>query len=368
MKHGWRLLLVIAVGLVVAATIWLWGPTEREAGQLRESLRDFWGVDEHGEDDDDDDDDAPSRVELVSGRPVVRLSEEQQRASGIVTEALQSATLLPEISARATVVDLSPLLELRAEVNVAAAQRDAARRALSTSRSIFEQLRQLHAEGGNVSARAVSEAEARMLAEQATMQTAEVRIADLRTAASQRWGEMLVGAALADSPAFQRLRQREEALLLVTLPPAQMLPEQSQNVFVAHEGRRSEAREAHFIDSAPSADATLQGETYFYQTAAHRLRIGMRLDVWIPVSDRALTGVKVPNSAIVWHAGSPWAYTQQEDGGFIRHQLQVPQETAEDWFVGDDVLQAGQQVVVSGGQMLLSEEYRWSIPDEDDVP
>jgi hypothetical protein len=366
MKHNGRLLVMIVIVALVATVVFLFGSGD---GDLRDSLREFWGVEDNVGivDDDDDEDDAPSRIELVSGRPVVRLSEEQLRASGIGTEQLASFTLRPEINARGRVVDASPLLALSAAAKAASAERDRAIAALSIAKGTLNQLRQLHAEGGNISARAVSEAEASMLAEQAALQTVEAKIADLRAEAVQRWGLALADAALEDGPLLQGLERRKEAILLVTLPPDRPLPADSQRAFVDRDGRSQAAVEAFLIDQAPAADALMQGETYFYRTATQRLRTGMLVDVRIPIPGQANHGVLVPSSAVIWHAGNPWAFIQREDGGFERHDLSASEETAGGWFVSND-LRAGQMVVVSGGQMLLSEEYRWSIPDEDDVP
>jgi hypothetical protein len=365
MSFGGRLLWLVVVVTVVAVALWLFSPAGGDDEAFRDVLREFWGVEERG--DDEDDDDVASRVELVAGRPVVRLSEAQRRASGIGTEPLAAYTLLPEIGARGRVTDVSPLLALRAAISAAMAQRDQASATLTIAEGTLKRLRQLHAEGGNVSARAVSEAEAGMLAEQAALQTARAKIADLRAEAIQRWGVELVDAALNDTPWFERLQRREEVILMVTLPPDQALPEDRRRAWVDRQGERTAAREAFLIDVAPTVDATLQGETYFFRTSGHRLRTGTLVDLRIPIADQGLLGVTVPRNAVVWHAGRPWVFVQRDDGGFVRRDLGEAQETTEGWFVSSG-LSAGQLVVVSGGQMLLSEEYRWSIPDEDDVP
>jgi hypothetical protein len=51
----------------------------------------------------------------------------------------------------------------------------------------------------------------------------------------------------------------------------------------------------------------------------------------------------------------------------LRRDLDVYTVTREGWIVKQG-FHAGEQIVLHGAQMLLSEEFRWSIPDEDDDP
>jgi hypothetical protein len=207
------------------------------------------------------------------------------------------------------------------------------------------------------------------------LRTDEVRVAgarqqlhSLRNEAMLVWGEELVNAAFdGETEIFQRLLDRREVLVLVGLRAGETLPPGAELIYVAPVPDRAQAQTARLVAPALRTDAALQGETYYFRISAERLRTGMRVNAWIPEGGAPEQGVLVPAEAVVWQAGKPWVYVQRDEAHFIRLSLIDPRDMGSGWFVRDN-LAAGDRVVLSGGQMLLSEEFRWQIPDEDEKP
>ena len=63
--------------------------------------------------------------------------------------------------------------------------------------------------------------------------------------------------------------------------------------------------------------------------------------------------------------GKAWAYVQIDDALFLRRAVTTERETPEGWFV-DEGFAPGDHLVITGAQMLLSEEFRWQIQGDDD--
>ncbi|MGZ5055641.1 MAG: efflux RND transporter periplasmic adaptor subunit, partial [Methylobacter sp.] len=76
-------------------------------------------------------------------------------------------------------------------------------------------------------------------------------------------------------------------------------------------------------------------------------------------------GVIIPKSALVWYMDQAFVYIKTAEEQFSRRTIDHYSATADGYFVGNGI-NAGEQLVVTGGQMLLSEELRGQIPDEDD--
>ena len=72
----------------------------------------------------------------------------------------------------------------------------------------------------------------------------------------------------------------------------------------------------------------------------------------------------VPSAAVVRHAGRAFLYVQTSDETFARQEVRLDRPTADGWFVAGG-LAAGQRVVVSGAQQLLSVELAGSTAPED---
>ena len=79
-----------------------------------------------------------------------------------------------------------------------------------------------------------------------------------------------------------------------------------------------------------------------------------------------VSGVIVPAGAVVWHAGKAWAYVKDDDeeDSFARFEVSTSDEMEGGWFnaAGFD----DDEVVVSGAQLLLSEELKYQIRNENE--
>jgi multidrug efflux pump subunit AcrA (membrane-fusion protein) len=96
------------------------------------------------------------------------------------------------------------------------------------------------------------------------------------------------------------------------------------------------------------------------------LRAGMRVVARISMGGAPVTGVIVPSAAVVWHAGKAWAYVKDDkEDSFARFEVSTADETPGGWFnaIGFD---DDDEVVVSGAQLLLSEELKYQIRNENE--
>jgi hypothetical protein len=298
--------------------------------------------------------------------PVVTLTPAQVAGAGIGTATFAREQVVQELRALASVLDLQPLIDLRARYRVADAEQALVAAGRAATRDARERLRALHADAGNVSTGRLREAEAAARADEVRGLAASRRVDDLRAQAAHRYGPELAAWALDGDPLFERLLRREDVLLLVTLAPNDRLDDATTVVFVDRDGDRARARKAYLIGAAPEVDARTRGETWLFRTDAARLRTGMRLDAWVPDPRAIVDGVPLPEAAVVWHAGRRWAYVQAGEGRYARRELAEVAVVGERVFVRAG-LDAGDRVVVRGALVLLSEESRWNIPNEEEV-
>ncbi|GAP38451.1 hypothetical protein [Piscinibacter sakaiensis] len=149
--------------------------------------------------------------------------------------------------------------------------------------------------------------------------------------------------------------------------------------------------------AAPEASAG--GRQWLYLAPGGGLAVGQRLLAHGAGDGAAREGLLVPAAAIVWHAGQPWIYVREsgrdEDEGaeaapapaspsasmpgagaaarpaeavakdrFQRRALPAARRVGEQWFVPG--LSEDDPVVVRGAQVLLSEELKSQIRNEND--
>ena len=350
---------LLGLALLVAAGFYV--ITEND-GILLSSLSD----DESDHDDDDDDDGVDAKQLLVQGSLTVKLSAETQKLAGIKTATAENITLDAEDKAHASVIDLSQLMALRSQYRNVGAELGVSRTEVNNSNAVLKRLQKINAATTNISERELQQARANLQKGNALFNALQIKQDNIRTEMLQRWNHTITDMALAEtSERFSRLINQEEYLLLLSLRPEQRLSNDTAFTYINRVDDRNTARKAYVISPAPFSETNLRGETYFLRTSAEKLRIGMRLHVWLPGTGYSGTGIGIPDEAIVWYAGKAWAYVQVDEETFSRRSLPESLHSNRGWLVNDN-FSIGDRIVISGAQTLLSEEFKWAIPDEDD--
>ena len=325
--------------------------------------------DDDDDGDDDDDDELASvdaRQQLVQGSLTVKLSTDTQKLAGIETVIAENITLDAEDKAYAAIIDISPLIDLRSRYRNVNAELEVSRSQLNNAGVVLRRLEKLNAETTNISERELQQARAGLQQQSAVFNAQQIKLDNIRTEMLQRWNPTVTDLALqAKSALFSRLINQKEYLVMLSLGPEQRLSSDTAFVYVNRVDDRNTARKAYVVSPAPYSEMNLRGETYFLRTPAEQLRIGMRLHAWLPGTGYSGTGIGIPDEAVVWYAGKPWAYVQVDGETFSRRSLPESQRTAGGWLVTDN-FSIGDRIVISGAQTLLSEEFKWAIPDEDD--
>jgi len=306
-------------------------------------------------------------VEMIEGNIAVRLPEHIQLQTGIETISLEPASYVYEQHTFGEVVNIQPLLEFRSRYNSIQSNKKIAESALLASKQEYDRSQLLHNEASNISDLQLQQAKSKWMSDSAQVQAKMKEMEDVRNEAMQVWSQSIVDWALNDSDIFKELISGEQVFLLITLGSGQVLPSDIKTILVNRNGNREDAQEAFYISPSAHTDVLSQGETYYFHTRAEKLRSGMRLDAWIPANDVPVQGVNIPSSAVIWYVDKPWVYLKKDSETFVRQPLINYKENREGLFV-EEGISAGDRVVVHGGQMLLSEEFRWSLPNEDDNP
>jgi hypothetical protein len=320
---------------------------------------------------DDDDDTKPGRssVSIIGGQAAVRMDMETQRQANIRTIQLESAEHQGEIHAYARVLDIQPLLDWWSRYRAVLTERKMAETAVQISRQEFERLKLLRSEASNISERQLQQARLQWVNDQSALDAAVNKLKDIRIQLLQGWGNVLAEKLMEDEDFSRELFERRTVLLLVILEGNAELPENTADILITEQGgNRDQAQTAHYLSQATFPDNQIYGRTYFFHTPAASLRTGVYLDAWITLrSNTAVSGVYIPQEAVIWYADKPWVYIKADEEVFLRRDIDEYTVTRAGWFVQEG-FNAGELIVLHGAQMLLSEEFRWSIPDEDDDP
>ncbi len=279
----------------------------------------------------------------ANGGTVITLDSKTQELIGLQTATLAAATRSPERKAYGRVLDSAVLVALQ---NDAAA----ARAALQAAQREYDRLKKLSAED-NASARALETAEAEMRRAQSALETAEAQL----LAAG---GKAVAGMS---PDFFQALARQECVLVRLDLPAGETAGETPTAAQLTLPGTKPPVV-ANCLGRAATADPQAQGAGFILAVtnAPATLVPGLAVTGFLQLPGEPLHGVVVPDNAVVRSDERAWIYIQTGETNFARREIALGQPTAGGWFVTNGVA-AGAKLVVTGAQVLLSEEHQTEI-------
>jgi hypothetical protein len=304
------------------------------------------------------------------GAATLALPIASQNQSGIKTTKLVATQHQSATASYGTVEAIDSLVEMRTRYLAALADGNVTRSAITIAEQNLQRLQQLNQDDKNVSDRAVQEAQASLNGEKAKLATSATLANGISDNMRQQWGATLANWAMQTSSngEFQSFLQSHEVLLKITLP-FDITPNKNTTLQISPMGSQSQIVKAQFISDAPQADNTIQGKTYYYRAPSGSLRAGMRVTTRLNTQGKASAGVIVPHEAVVWYANQAWVYQKVGAEKFIRRlvttEIEIESEAISGWYNTSGIA-ANDEVVTSGAQLLLSEELKYQIKNENE--
>lgn len=296
----------------------------------------------------------PPTVQTVNGETVVTVSPDMQRASHIDTAPLSATPVQADTTAYATVIDLQPLFDLGNRLAAARADLDTLRAQAGNSRAQFERSHALFEDDRNISQKSLQDAQAAMQADQAKLQSADATRSGLEATMRQQFGDALTRAAMTPaSDLFRRLLAGRAAVLRVTLPASYTDDAPALVTVAAPDGLPVPAQK---LSASPQGDPAVQGSPYLY-AVPRPLPVGTRTRAQVPSPTLATSALVIPERAVVWYGGQPWAYVRTAADRFTRRAV-PPDSRGDQGFIVTDGFHAGDAIVMHGAQLLLSEEQK----------
>jgi len=271
--------------------------------------------------------------------PPAQMPAATQHRLSVQTAPLAAATHTPSVSGYARVIDAGPLALLDSDLSAALA-------AAAASQADAARATALHAEDQMVAAK-VSEAAV------ATARADQAKIRLLRTRLGLEWGPALT--AMGDSGRARLIRDLAAgSAVLLRIDAA--TPAANSGGVTLDLGPNGTTR-ARILGPSRTADPRLQSAGQLAIVTgpqARLLGVGLALPVQIPAGG-GVTGVIVPDAAILRAEGQSWVYVKTGAETFERRVLDQPVATPDGLFVTSGV-KAGDIVATRGASALYAAE------------
>jgi hypothetical protein len=281
--------------------------------------------------------------------PVVRLDAATRERIGLQVQPLAALELPDEVRGFGRLLDPVAL-------STPVYDREAARATFESSEREYRRVQTLQRGNTNASQRDLEAARAGFERDRAALAMAEAHLVSA-------WGS--AGAAREDLPALaQSLVARKISIARIDLSLGESLPQEpvaGRIASIADAG--TAAIEGTLLGQAPDVDPTTQGRGFLLLLEQAPWAPGTAVTAWLAISGPPLAGVDVPRSALVRHAGQTFVYEQTSEDGFVRRAVRLDRPTRQGWFVANG-LAAGDRLVVTGAQQLLSAELAGSTAED----
>ena len=305
------------------------------------------------------------RIRIVEGYKAIYLEDEIITASGIKAEQLAVMSYKPEFTASAEVLNIAPLVSSRTEYLNLLAEQGVLSNELNDQLRILKRAEALHS-AKSLTTREMEIIRADYDLKRSRLDAMRTRMDGYTYQVKSNWGSVISNMILdqGEQPVFDTLASNQASLVLVSLLKSQSLENTQQRVFVSSKNKRETAVQASYLDQARQTSNPLFGDSYLYLLETQGMAAGLRLFVWIEEPGDSISGYFVPESAVIWYANEPWIFTRHGNNLFVRKPLGTARKLDNGWLLVNARME-DTRVVTSGGQTLLSEEFKWAIPDED---
>lgn len=289
---------------------------------------------------------------------------------------------LGEVEARLSPLEQSTLTGQRVEAEGLVAEIEAE---LAAARVSADAKKRLNADQRMVSDRSVEEAEAKVKSSEARLSAARHKAELLRQQPSgaesavrldvraDRGGQVVEvlaspGEVVESGQALLRVARFDAVMVRVDLPAGESWRPSSQAPRVWPVGNEDRVVIATPLSLAPQAGGRTAGESWLL-TAPNEggsLRPGAPVAAHLPQDAEPLEGVRIPRGAIVRYGGRTWVFIRGEEEAFERREVVLQSPLPSGWLATEGVSK-GEVVVVSGAQMLLSEQLKAQIEAEEEA-
>jgi hypothetical protein len=333
----------------------------------------FWGLVFYAKDEYDsyqskheEDIESPSKVTEESNLNIIHLTLETQKNSGITTSKVTESRYQGTLETFGSVIAIDNLIEAKTQYANLRSELELTQSGSGHHVTQYQRLKALNEDDKNISDTAVQDALAIVNADNAKIAGIQSQLSNLKSSIKLQWGDALSRLVIGDTSAvyLNNLLTRKNVLVQVSLPLAVKTPAKESAIYIHALSENAPSILATYISPATTSDINGIGKTFYYSAPAESLRTGMRVSAIAKSHNNDTKGVLIPNNAVIWHDGKPWIYIKVKNEQFLRTPISADVEVGDSWF--NQNIKPDAEIVTSGAQLLLSEEFKYLIKNENE--
>lgn len=303
-------------------------------------------------DDDDDDDYEINRVEYYKDKLAIKLSDDEIKDAGIIVSKLTQDKITLEEEINAISIGYKNLLDVVSKYDVLNAELSKSKINKTHNERIYLRLKSLYDEQGSIALKDLEEVEFKIESIKADMNSIQKDMDFLISEIKLEYGSILVDDVLSERKIFTSLINNSSSLLII------------ENVNLTNKNRNYKFNNEELIFLNPyNGNSNLRGNVGIFLLQNIKISSNSKLTVFLE-NEELIDGYFIPESALLYHGGKVWAYFRENNEIFYKEEITNFYTIDNKVFSTNSLLNLN--IVVSGAQILLAEEFRSQIMQEDD--
>jgi len=293
-----------------------------------------------------------------------------EKNSGITTTPIQSTSKSYDYSSYGEVMSLTDLFLRKNNLGNLLRNKNKIEKQLEEGSERLKKLIILNQDNKNIADSIIHEKEIDISNLENDLAVIQNDISNILINTEHHWGPYFAKLiAQTEKKVSSPILSNKNRLIKVTIPSVNLpkTPPKEIDVYLSSDENISYV--ASFISKAPNSDASLQGKSFYYEVESTELNVGAKIKANIKNTNdnRNEISLFIPRKSVVWSNGKPWIFIKVgSDGNFLRKPLISPLETSEGWLVEEGPFKEGELLVTDGAQLLLSEEFKYQIKNENE--
>jgi hypothetical protein len=302
------------------------------------------------------------------GLSVIQLPKAVEINSNIKYEEIKKTSYANDSLFYGESINIKPLIELNSNLTAANNKLNRLKVSLAGSKDQLDRLIILNEDNKNVSDGVVREKKIELAILQNEVEALENDRSDIMATIQNEWGEVFTAQFNRQSNGvLTMILSGKNKLIKVTFSPEQIKSGAPKIVNLSSTVESEKNYEGKYFSEVPEVDKNLSGRSFYYLVHNSQIVTGEKYTGHETASSNEKSFLFIPKNTVVWSNGIPWAYIYSKDANeYTRKSLGGIVESGDGWIIEEGNFNAGDMIVTEGSQLLLSEEFKYQIKNENE--
>jgi len=305
---------------------------------------------------------------VENGLLLIKLPKNVETNSNIKYKALTKTSFVDSSIFYGESINVQPLINLNTKISMIYNKKDQLLINLDSEEDHLQKLIMLNEDNKNISDAVVGQKQIEIKSIQSNIEALkEDKVYLLDTIQNEWGGKFLEIFSKRKKSKLKDIISGKTKLLKITFSSNQISRDVPKLINISSMSHTTKNYEAMYFSDTSGVDVGRSGRSFYYLAHDSKILNGEKFTGHRVASSEDRNFLFVPKKSVIWSNGIPWAYIHiHNTEKYIKKSLSGLKETNNGWIIEEGNFKAGDLIVTEGAQLLLSEEFKYQIKNENE--